>query len=374
MTDKRKKIPAILFSAAFFLLCAFFSLGMLIPGAADAADSGAMPALVTDGKISSTWRDDFESWFSKHFAYRDILVDAFSSLKERVFSTGNDQVLAGRDGFLFYADTVDDYTGANPMTEEELRAAADALLSLKNYAADHGADFLFVCAPNKNTIYPEKMPALIAGAPEGEDSNLTRLLPLLAERGVGYADLRPALLEAKEERLVYHRRDSHWNNEGARIAVNEILAAAGVSADLFDTPLTAVTRDFRGDLDSLLYPKLPRYDEEYILGLGDRFRYVTGGSGLMNLDITTEQVSDKVQGMGRVLVFRDSFGSALIPYFASMSGSARFHRALPYRIDLLEDPATGETVDTDLVIVEIAERNLRNLIGSDARITGGGED
>ncbi|MBO7405354.1 MAG: hypothetical protein J6V24_10375, partial [Clostridia bacterium] len=80
--------------------------------------------------------------------------------------------------------------------------------------------------------------------------------------------------------------------------------------------------------------------------------------------------SDKVPGIGASLIFRDSFGSALIPYFASCGGFAHFHRALPYRIDLLEDPEMGETVGTDLVVVEIAERNLRNLIGSDARISG----
>ncbi len=369
MTEKRKHLPAILFTAAFFALCVFFSLGMLLPGAADAADSGDMPRLFVDGKISETYRDDFEEWFSKHFAYRDILVDAFSVLKEKVFRTGNDQVIVGRDGFLFFAETLPDYTGSAPMTDEELTAAADALKNLSDYAREHGAKFVFLCAPNKNTIYPEKMPLTVSSRGEAP-SNLDRLLPLLVERGVNCADVRPALLAAKEERLVYHRRDSHWNNEGARIAVNAVLEAADIPLDLFGEPLTAMTRDFRGDLDSLLYPKTPRYDDEYVLDLGDRFRYLSGGSGPMNLDILTQYGSDKGLGMGRSLVFRDSFGSALIPYFASCSGSARFHRALPYRIDLLEDAQGGTTIDTDLVVVEIAERNLRNLIGSDARIAG----
>jgi len=369
MTEKRKNLPAILFIGLFFALCVFFSLGMLLPGAADAAEGGDMPHLLVDGRISETYRDDFEEWFSKHFAYRDILVDAFSVLKEKVFHTGNDQVLVGRDGFLFFDETLADYTGSDPMTDEELNDAADALKNLSDYAEAHGAKFIFLCAPNKNTIYPEKMPALTKRSADPDASNLSRLLPLLDERGVRYADVRAALLEAKEERLVYHKRDTHWNNEGARIAVNAVLEKAGIPLDLFGEPLEKMTRDFRGDLDSLLYPRTPRFDDEYVLNLGDRFQYVTGGSGLMNLDIVTQQVSDKIIGMGRSLVFRDSFGSALIPYFASCSGSAQFHRALPYRIDLLEDPGTGETIDTDLVVVEIAERNLRNLIGSDARIS-----
>ena len=89
MTFKNKRLPAVLFTAGFFLACAFFSLGMLIPGAADAADGGELPKPVADGRISESFGDEFENWFSKHFAFRDVLVDVFSTVKERVFRTGN---------------------------------------------------------------------------------------------------------------------------------------------------------------------------------------------------------------------------------------------------------------------------------------------
>ena len=70
-------------------------------------------------------------------------------------------------------------------------------------------------------------------------------------------------------------------------------------------------------------------------------------------------------GEGKITVFRDSFSNALIPFFASAFREAWFARAVPYRIDRLE----GEPAD--LVVVEIAERNLRTLIGSDERIASG---
>ncbi len=367
-TEKRGRIPAVLFTAAFFGLCVFFSLGMLLPGAADAADSGDMPSLLVDGTVSDTWRDDFEEWFSKHFAYRDVLVDAFSVLKEKVFHTGNDQVLVGRDGFLFFRETLPDYTGSAPMTDEELTAAADALKRLSDYAEAHGADFVFLCAPNKNTVYPEKMPSLPARTADPDASNLSRLLPLLDERGVVYADVRPLLAEAKKDRLVYHRRDTHWNNEGARIAAAAVYGTAGREVP---EPLTriseAVRHDFQGDLDSLLYPKKPRYDDEYVLMTDEGYKTVAGASSLMSLDIRTENALADADASD-VLMFRDSFGSALIPYFASTAASARSHRAVPYRIDFLEETADGDS--PRLVVIEIAERNLRSLIGSDERISG----
>jgi hypothetical protein len=362
MDTTGKKLCETAAIAVFFALCLFFSLGMLLPGAADAADSGELPRLVTEEGLSPTWRDDFENWFSKHFAYRDTLVDVFSLFREKVFRTGNDQVIAGRDGFLFYAETLDCYTGADPMTDEELREAADALANLSDYAAKHGVKFVFLCAPNKNTVYPDKMPANVPRA-EGP-SDLDRLLPLLAERGVAAVDVRGVLAEAARTELVYHKRDTHWNAEGARIAAAAVLSAAGEAVPAWmEQPLTVLTHDFEGDLDALLYPGRTRYDEDFVLALEDGFMYRGNYKTPMDMKVETQKLYAAGAG-GSVLLFRDSFANALIPMFGHTYGRAVFSRANPYRIDWLENE------EYDLVVAEIAERNLRDLIGSDGRIAG----
>ena len=82
----------------------------------------------------------------------------------------------------------------------------------------------------------------------------------------------------------------------------------------------------------------------------------------MDMQIGTENESG---AEGRILVCRDSFSNALIPFFSSAFGEAWYTRAVPYRADRLEkNPA-------DLLVVEIAERNMRTLIGSDGRISPG---
>ena len=126
--------------------------------------------------------------------------------------------------------------------------------------------------------------------------------------------------------------------------------------------LTAVSRTFEGDLDSLLYPGEERYDEDFILALEDGFIYKGNYRTPMDMRVETENVAGV--GQGSVLMFRDSFGNALIPYFGNAAEHVLFNRANPYRIDALEGG------DYDLVILEIAERNLRDLIGSDARAGG----
>lgn len=54
-------------------------------------------------------------------------------------------------------------------------------------------------------------------------------------------------------------------------------------------------------------------------------------------------------------MFRDSFGNAVLPFFAQAFREAEFSRAVPYRLDLTA------ARQADAVVVEIVERNLPDL-------------
>ena len=60
-------------------------------------------------------------------------------------------------------------------------------------------------------------------------------------------------------------------------------------------------------------------------------------------------------GSGTLLMFRDSFGNALHPFFADAFERAAFSRQMPYRLDWLD----GNKVD--VLAVEIVERNISDL-------------
>lgn len=353
-----KKALLALFCAAFFAFSAFFSLGMLIPGASVAEEGAASPpALIEDGRISDDFGDRFEDYFSKSFAYRSRVVSAFASLRERVFATGNDQVTLGRDGFLFFNESLDDYTGEAAMTDGEIAAAASALDDMARYCAAHSARFLFVCAPSKATVYADMLPSRISAA---QESDLDRLYAGLSRLGVEYVDLRPALAEAKESALIYHKRDSHWNGRGAAAAFGAVMTALGRDVPEFGEFHAEHT--FEGDLDRLLYPGEVRYDDNEVQDMTGRYIFTSAYSTPMDMTIAS-----RGEGVGRLLIFRDSFANALIPYLASSFSEARFERANPYRLDLLGGIGSGGFA-ADTVIVEIAERNLRDLIGAGGRI------
>ncbi len=350
-----KKTLLILYCALFIGVCTFFSLGTLIPGASDAAEGDAvMPEFFTSPPnitINSDFGDQFEKYFQKKFAYRNKVVDSFAFLKTSVFSEGNEQVIVGKDDFLFFDDTLDNYMGTNRMTDAEIEAAADALCSMNEISTEHGAKFIFVCAPNKNSIYPEMMPSRYKM--NNNDRDLDRLYDMLDVLGVSYVDLRPIFMAEKENTLLYHKRDTHWNTDGARIAYETISDALGVSYPDFSMFDPTAVNDHVGDLDTLLFPSRKMYDDNTVYDLTGSYIFTTAYSTPMDLRIAT-----RGSGENKLLFFRDSFANAMIPFAAASFSEVRFERASPYceNIDLLD------SFEADYVIVLIAERNLRNLI------------
>lgn len=320
----------------------------MIPSAANTGFD-ALPKLFSENGINDSFGDELEEWFSENFAFRNALVDIFARLKLGIFSEGNEQVIVGEDSFLFFADTLDSYLGRNTMTDDEIIAAAETLRSLSDSAKAAGAKFLFVCAPNKNTIYGDMMPDRYKRC---ELSELDRLYAELDRLNVEYTDLRHALSAASADKLVYHRRDTHWNGAGAYIAFCEITEALELQPiDLSERgPFTVY--DFEGDLDALLFPDRVNYDENTTYDFDGLYIFTSAYATPMDITITT-----RGGGSGKLLCFRDSFANALLPYAAASFAEARFERAVPYNIGL------AETFGADYVIVEIAERNLRDLIG-----------
>lgn len=353
----KNRITAILltvFTASFFAVCALFGVGMFSPSLSAAAEgAGEMPHLVKNGEINDDFGDEFERWFSKSFAFRGAAVDAFTRFRADVLATGNDQVIIGKDGFVFFEDTVDSYTGRGMMTDSEISDAAQSLLNIQNYTEACGAEFLFVCAPNKATVYSDKMPDRYRRLES--DTDLDRLYTDLERLGVNSLDLRTVLTEHAAEELVYHKRDTHWNGLGARYAFEAIMHSFGIEAPDFGEG--AAVHDFEGDLDSLLYPGHTEYDDDVVYDVSDRYSFTSAYSNPMNMSIFARGA-----GEGRAVFFRDSFANALIPLASAAFGETRFERANPYRLELIEKSGA------DYVIVLIAERNLRDLIGSDARI------
>lgn len=339
-----KKILQLSFISLVMIMGLVLSIGVLIHGPSQPGGNEKLsdtPALQDkEGNWNDTFLKDTVTWFSDHFYLRQELISVNNRISAMLFHTsGEDSVILGKDGWLYFDSTLDDYTGLNALTKKELSAAAHNLELMAQYCREQGKDFVFIIAPNKNSLYPQFMPDYGVISPEHDAQKLLSLL-----ENTPFIDLFTAY--GSEHEILYFKTDSHWNSKGAALAADLINRHFGKDSNYFNGPYS-YTNDYTGDLYTMLYPAFagsepqPHYDGQL------DFRYTSKATKPDSITLLTESDKD-----GSLLVYRDSFGNLLYPYLANSYGSVRFSRSTSYDL----------TLDTDHVVVELVERNLDYLI------------
>ena len=338
----------LLFLCLCLACCAALSLGMLFAGPAQPRANerlSAKPVLKTDDGVNLRYLNDASDYLSDRFFLRQALITAHNRLLSHLGGGTANDVIAGAEGWLYYAQTLDDYTGVGALSEAELAAAARNLYLMQEYCEERGVKFLFVPAPNKNSLYDGAMPSFGVKA---EEHAAQRLLNLLEDSGVRYADLFSAFRAQTE--TLYFAHDSHWNAKGAALAADEINRALGRESAYFSDGFSAAAAH-TGDLFEMRYPAAEDPETDFVYG--GTLRYAREGSDTRPDAITINTTGGKD---GTLLMFRDSFGNALYPYLADSFAAARFSRATAYNLTL------ADKLGADCVAVELVERNLRYLL------------
>lgn len=121
----------------FFVLCLIPSVGMLLPQTRAVPrrtanlPSGRSFARKKDGiPISSRGRRIFQD----HFGFRQQLVTANALINGKIFGVSTaDGVIQGKNGWLYYKDSLSDYLGTEPMSERALFNVAHTLSMMQDY-------------------------------------------------------------------------------------------------------------------------------------------------------------------------------------------------------------------------------------------------
>lgn len=307
-----------------------------------------MPQLKTDeGLLNRNYLKELGTYFEDHFAYRQQMTTLDAKLQARFFGTSaRDTVIVGKSGWLFYEETLDEYLGINLMTDRQLFQAAKNLSLIQEYVQEQNAVFLFTVAPDKNSLYPEYMPGRYHAV--SKENNASLLVDWLKKEAVTYVDLFSELAASNE--ILYYDTDTHWNYLGASIACETLMNAAGKSFDSWEQVPYQWIYSHVGDLHTMLYPRDNTMTLDVVFERDFSYRYVRGRSAEDIRSITHNDGRT-----GAVVVYRDSFGNAMLPFLADAYGDALFSKAVPYDLSFVSE------LQADTVILEIVERNLAAL-------------
>ena len=340
----------LIYCILFFAICLCPSLGMLVTKQETSSENRQLsefPSPKTEeGKINVEWLSQAGDYFQEHFAFRNELVTGNALLHGRLLETSTaDGVIQGKNGWLYYKDSLDDYLGQDLLSDRSLFNIAHMLSMTQQALEEKGVNFLFTIAPNKNSLYGDNMP-YYDKLKVSDQTNRENLESWLTTEKVAYADLYQALME--EDEVLYHARDSHWNNKGAALAADVLMDALGKNHDSYEGESYTVRRDYTGDLDTMLYPLASTADDE--IYYDKETTYATVEEIQSNFDPRITTVNPVKEGS--LVMYRDSFGNALLPYMADAYANAYFSRGIPYQL------MDVETHSADTVIIERAERFL----------------
>lgn len=357
-------------------LVAVVTVLLLTPGLATLAgvdDERARDA-VTVAPAAASWGTRLAAAaraFGTSFAFRGRLVRAQAALRYHLFGVSPlPTVIRGRDGWWFYGDdgAIDDTTLATAFSDAELEAWRGALQHTADWLRARGIAYVFVLVPDKPTVYPEFLPATLRRDPS-RASRADQLVAMLRTRTtVPVVDLRAPLLAAKAGARIYHRTDTHWNDRGAVVGYRAIVEALRaqtprLGAAFGDDRFRAESRQVAGlDLPEMagLAAETTETDLALVPVPPRRARViepVPAPPAFVAPRLTTT-LDDPA--LPRALFYRDSFGSALVPFLAE-----HFART----VVLWEYDVTPETVRTerpDVVIQEWAGRRLYTRLPFDA--------
>jgi hypothetical protein len=351
-------------------LAGLFLLGLAAPPALTLTGGGGRlaenrpPAPPPAWKASRDFPGKFDAFFADRFGLRNDLVRAHGWLAFHVLGVSpTPDVVLGRAGWLYYAGagSFADFQGRRPFAAEELERWRRALERRRDRLAEKGIAYLFVVAPNKQTIYPEHLPDAL------NRPGRTRLDQLAdhlrAHSDVPFLDLRPALRRAKQREPVYRPGDSHWSDLGAHVAYERILEAlADRRPELRPWPrerFTATPAATDSDLGLMLGLPSPPPERTWELAPRAPRRAALADAGLsahsrrppVPEPAAAFTVADPA--LPSAVMLYDSFGLAVRPFLAE-----HFRRSLFLWRTTLE-PDVLDRERPDLVIQEMCERCLQ---------------
>lgn len=314
----------------------------------------------TDGSTESTGEQTAEQvktpWFTalqntlnsftERLCARNKLI-AFNSELTSLLTGGtymeSTQVLLGKNNWLFYKTELDghplwDYMGINHFTDDELAAIAANLVSMRDGFNALGVDFYVTALPNKEIIYEEYMPDTVARV--DEVSRAEQLADYIWDNtDLVYVYPKQALLDAKAEGQIYYQTDTHWNQKGAFVGMQQLMHEAyGVDAkDLDSVSFDITSYDLAGDL-------------AVIGGVADKY----------NIDTTyvfDADTADKAQYRDEVaLVVGDSFSGFLSTIAKGYYKEVHWIYTKDFTMSMLDE------YDADVVIWESVERYMETFL------------
>jgi hypothetical protein len=300
--------------------------------------------------------------FQDNLYKRFFLIEKANLLRSKLGDRILPISLVGKDGWVDYTGdgNIDDFQNLKPFKNK--KNLYKKLKNLDRFLKSQGITFLIVVAPNKATIYPDKLPEQIKSVPT--QSRLDQFITYFENHHLPIVvDLRPALRLARNSQDTYFKdNNTHWNGYGAFVAYTTVIDAL--------RPSFPELKPYKAD-DLKLMPANP--------GLNIPGPYFTPKDFVVQtLYLGNDNGRDKFLGteygynqfssipgsnLPTLLMFHDSFGAYYLNDYLSMNFGKSYFVHVVSTVQYLSKESIQQ-FDPDVVILQIVERDLDLLVNT----------
>jgi len=326
--DKSRNILIILFFMSLLFLPWVAEVFPVFPVVANTENRAlkSLPEFSID--TMDSFPVEFDEYYSDHFTLRNLMLKLNSKIQFHWFNLAphRGKAFIGKQGWMYLIkDEMELYEGKNIFTKDKIQRFVDVVNYRKHILDSLNSKYYLVVIPIKATVYPEFLP--LSKSNPGSFTLTDQVVEALSrESAVKVIDLRDTLRNHKNEQPLFYKTDNHWNEYGAFIAYRAIMEVmtkdfprlkvrelSDFKVDTIETNGKGLT-NMMGLIDEVNEKEItltPRFQKKAVEGEKSQYPvpdyfpyknaweqvYVTGDSSLPKL-----------------LVIRDSFGGALIPF------------------------------------------------------------
>jgi hypothetical protein len=354
-----------------YLPAVVFFLAILVPGVSCLYSPALKPYLLTriKGGDASALEEEVRR---TNPVWRESLRLYSTTLYRLGISSNPNAARVGVDGWVFlgnqHNDNFDQAIRKLVVSDADASAWGEILDDQRAWLKSKGIPIIFVFAPMKANIYPEKLPKWARAVREGKESSLD---VFKRHTGDELLDLRPALSREKSTGLTYSMLNSHWSSYGAYVAWQDV--ARRLQQDLpgfraFGTsPVSKIYQTTYGnEFDAMVnihvdnvwdVPALTEAQPDIEVMQSDgTWAKRQGDPETDVLDLPRHTRNPAAQNNLKALVLRDSMGNSLSPYIqASFKETFQEHHHF-FPGHTLNLPALVEAKKPDVVMYIMTER------------------
>lgn len=306
------------------------------------------------------YKNGYDQYYTDNFIFKQQLFRPYRFIQQEIFQCNPvpHKVVLGKDGWMFlgnsFSNVILESRGLDKFKQSEILQITDKVDNVSKTLENLGCTYYLAIAPNKHNIYGNQ---LFSSNYTGK-TKMSQLDSALSKNNIHLIDLGKGFDTINEQ--LFFKTNTHWNDLGAFYGYTNLVS--DIKNIYSETRTITLDRtqiidsvSWQEDLSKMLDLKIKEVHHKLKIKEANTtklssFLEVPNGYSLNPETYELRYRSDA--NSLKVLVFRDSFSSALTKYIAASFGETVFiwDNNIDLSIVTKEKP--------DIVIYEIVQRDI----------------